>query len=98
MPTDAIIKNKAVFLFTMADCRPCKNFKPTFTEVSQMPEFFEVDFSMKDATQEPELANAMGIMSVPATVMLLDGQPVSMYPGELTKELFIEKIKNDLKV
>lgn len=73
-------------------CAPCKMIAPVIEELTTEFEG-KVDIYKLDTEDQPELAAAFGIQSIPSLLFIpVDGQPV-MAQGAIPKEAFIEQFK-----
>lgn len=61
-------------------CQPCKQLMPILEKVTND---FDGRFILVkiNVDEQPELAGAFGVQSIPFVVAMLDGQPVSQLPG-----------------
>lgn len=76
-------------------CSPCKAYAPVFEGVAT--ENPNVDFYHVDVDEEPELAQAFGVKSVPTTIFIPnDGSQPQSTPGALPKTKLSEMIKEVL--
>lgn len=78
-----------ILYFSTALCQPCKAFKPIVQEVAA-----ETGKSVQfiDAQQNKELANQYGISSVPAIVVLHNGQIVMRNVGAMSKQQLVNQL------
>lgn len=67
------MKNKTIVAFTATWCGPCKQLKPTITEVSDKFNVIHVDV---DA--EPDLAKQYGVMAVPTLVFVSEREDATI--------------------
>lgn len=56
--------------FTADWCVPCKQFAPVFEQVARQ---YDVDFYVIDVEQYPDVAQAHGVMSIPAVFAVNNG-------------------------
>ena len=90
---EAVKTGVSVVDFNATWCGPCKMLAPVLSEISEelgdQAHFYSVD-----TDENPQLAMEYGIMSIPAIVILKDGQKADMNVGFVPKEMlkaFIEK-------
>ncbi|HVM39393.1 MAG TPA: thioredoxin family protein [Acidimicrobiia bacterium] len=69
--------------FWAAWCGPCRTFGPVFEAASE--EHPDLVFAKVDTESEPELAGALGIMSIPTLMVFRDGILLYSQPGALPK-------------
>ena len=68
--------------FWAAWCGPCRMFAPTFGKASDKNP--DITFAKVDTEAEPQLAGALGIMSIPTLMVFRDGICVFNQPGALS--------------
>ena len=68
--------------FWAAWCGPCRMFAPTFGAASDKHP--DITFAKLDTEAEPQLAGALGIMSIPTLMVFRDGICVFNQPGALS--------------
>lgn len=71
-------------------CGPCRQFAPTYQEVSENHD--DVVFAKVDTEAEPEIASAVNIQSIPTLMAFRDGILVFAQPGALPKQALEEII------
>ncbi|QSB04211.1 thioredoxin [Natronoglycomyces albus] len=77
-------------------CGPCRQFAPTFQEVSDNHE--DIVFAKVDTEAEPEIAAAVNIQSIPTLMVFRDGILVFAQPGALPKEALEDLISQARKL
>ena len=86
-------KKVALIDFSATWCGPCKMLAPVLEEISgELGD--KVDFYNVDVDENPDLAMKYGITSIPALVILKEGNKADMQVGFAPKEhvvRFIEK-------
>jgi thioredoxin 1 len=86
-------------------CGPCRSFAPTFERVAAKHP--DLTFAKIDTEDQPELARAFGIRSIPTLMIFRDGVPLFAQPGALpeaaledlvrqARALDMAKVKADL--
>lgn len=84
--------NVAVIDFNATWCGPCRMLAPVLEEVSEdMKDVAE--FYSCDCDENTELAKKFGIMSIPAIVVLKNGEQAGMNVGFVPKEELVEFIQ-----
>lgn len=74
-------------------CGPCKMMAPHFEKASE--EIKGVKFGKVDVDGNQNTAAKFGVMSIPTTILLKDGQPVDVHTGALKLEDIKKKIKGN---
>lgn len=93
----AEVKEQKVALidFSATWCGPCKMIAPVLEEVSeQMSD--KVAFYNVDVDENPSLAQKYGIVSIPALVILKDGEKADMQVGFVPKDNIVAFINAQL--
>jgi len=76
-------------------CSPCKAYKPVYEAFAKENE--NVDFYSVDVDEEPELAQAFGVRSVPTTVFMpKNGSQPQTASGSLPKDKLNEIVSEIL--
>lgn len=87
-----LIKNGTVLVDFFAEwCGPCKMLGPVLEEVSE--QYPDIDFVKVNVDDNMDLAESLGIMSIPTVYLFKDGTPVAKMNGYRDKggvEAFIE--------
>jgi thioredoxin 1 len=76
-------------------CGPCRTFGPIFKAASEKHE--GIVFAKVDTEDQPELAGAFNIMSIPTIMAIRDNVILYAQPGSLPANVFedlIEGVKN----
>ena len=84
--------NLAVVDFSAVWCGPCNMLAPVMEELSGELEG-KASFYNVDVDENPELAKEYGIMSIPAILIMKNGQQVDMQIGFQPKESLKEAIE-----
>lgn len=81
-----------VFLDFWAEwCGPCRMFAPIFEAAAAKHP--DIVFGKVDTEDQPELAQAFGIRSIPTLMVFRDGVPVFGQPGMLPARVLEDLIK-----
>jgi len=84
--TDIIESNQTVLVdFWAPWCGPCQVFKPIFSEAAGRHE--DVVFATCNTEEQPEMASAFQIRSIPTLMAFRNGKVVFSQPGALPAEL-----------
>ncbi|RME77747.1 thioredoxin [Candidatus Woesearchaeota archaeon] len=87
-------KNSAVVIDFWAQwCGPCKVMLPI---VEKMHEEFGDKVAKCNVDEQPELAQSLGISSIPCFIFFKAGEEVHRHVGTMTEDEFREKIKTYL--
>jgi thioredoxin 1 len=65
-------------------CGPCKASAPALEDAAREFEG-EIAFVKVDIDQEPKLAEAYSVQSVPTFILIKDGQPVERFVGQVSR-------------
>lgn len=72
-------------------CPPCKQMNPIIEEIeAELP---DVKVEKIDIDNNPEVAQADGVMSIPTYVVLNDGKEVARIVGATSKSNLLQAIK-----
>ncbi len=75
-------ENDIVILdFWASWCGPCRSFAPIFEEVSE--QHTDVVFGKVNTEEQPELAQAFGVRSIPTVAVFREQIPIFSQPGML---------------
>ena len=90
---DAIDVPGIVFVkFSAKWCGPCKVYAPVFEKFAE--ENLDVKCYSVDCEESPELAEEHGIMSIPMTLVFVEGKFVKQRQGKLSPDQLLELSKN----
>lgn len=76
--------------FTANWCTPCKAYAPQYKQVSESRSDWE--FESIDIDENTDMAKQYGIMSIPATVLEVDGKLIAKYTGVLSVQQLNERL------
>lgn len=65
-------------------CGPCKMLAPIIAQIAEENE--DIVVGKVNVDEEPELAQAFGIQSIPTVILFKDGKPVKQSIGYTSKE------------
>lgn len=83
---------KTVLLDFYADwCGPCRMVSPLVDEIAEENE--ELLVGKINVDNEPELAQAFGVVSIPMLVVMKDGEVIDQSVGARPKEQILEMVK-----
>ena len=89
---DAIDVPGIVFVkFSAKWCGPCKVYAPVFEKFAE--ENPDVKCYSVDCEESPDLAEEHGIMSIPMTLLFVDGKFIKQRQGKLSEEQLLELAK-----
>ena len=85
--------DKPVLLDFYADwCGPCRMVAPIVDEIAQEnPQYLVGKINVDE---EPELAQAFGVMSIPMLAVIKDGKLVNQAVGARPKDSILDMLKN----
>ena len=97
---DLIEKNGIVMIDFWAEwCGPCKRFAPIFETASE--KHTDVVFAKVDTEEQPELAGAFGIRSIPTLMVFRDQvllfEQAGALPGQALDEILEQVKKLDME-
>lgn len=93
------VQEKAVSLidFSATWCGPCKMLAPVLEEVSEEMKD-SVSFYNIDVDENPDLAVKFGVTSIPALVVLKNGEKADMKVGFQPKAGIVNFIKSQISI
>lgn len=77
--------------FYTKTCGPCRALHPVLEEISK--EFSNIMITKVEVTQNPDLSQQFGVMSVPTVVFMKDSQVKHVERGFSTKENFRSTVR-----
>ena len=88
---EEIKKNSVVMLDFYADwCGPCRMVAPTVHEIAE--ERSDVTVGKINVDNDPDLAQAFGVMSIPTIVILKGGEEAARAVGVRTKQQLLDML------
>lgn len=88
---DTVRENETVIVDFWAEwCGPCRSFAPTFEAASERHP--DIVFAKVNTEEEPELADAFGIRSIPTLMVFRDEIILYAQPGALPPEVLEDLI------
>lgn len=88
---DVFSKGDVLVDFYTSSCAPCKALNPILEELSK--EFSTLRIAKVDVTENPEVSQQFGIMSVPTVIFMRNNQVKQVIRGLSTKETLKKMIK-----
>ena len=73
-------------------CGPCRMLLPIIEEVAQ--EQTEIKVCKINVTEQPELADKYGVMTIPTLILFKNGEEVKRTTGAIPKTEVLDFIKN----
>ncbi|MGI6202095.1 MAG: thioredoxin [Eubacteriales bacterium] len=77
-------------------CGPCRMLSPIIDEIAQEADSFKV--AKVNVDEQPELAQAFGVMSIPTLVVMKDGKVVDKAVGARPKAAIMAMVEQQLSV
>jgi len=81
---DTVRKGNVLLDFYTSTCMPCKMLSPILDEIEK--EFSTLKVAKIDVTQNPDMSQRFGVMSVPTVVLLVDSKVKEVSRGFSNKE------------
>lgn len=91
---DAIRKGNVLVDFYTTTCGPCRAMNPILEEISS--EFLNLKVAKIEVTQNPDLSQMFGVMSVPTIIFMKDCQVIQMVHGASKKETLRKMVTQHL--
>lgn len=88
-----ISKGNAVVDFWAEWCGPCKMLAPIFDEVAKEMKG-KAKFGKVNIESGQEIADNLGVMSIPTVIFFKDGEMVERFSGFVDKKKFAEMVKS----
>lgn len=94
MSTDQLGNGTHVIKFFADWCGPCRLYAPAFERVAaQNP---ELNFHAVDIDEDPTMKENFGVLSVPTTIILKDGEELGRMPGAKSTAILDTFVKSVL--
>lgn len=77
-------------------CQPCRMIAPILEQVAQ-EKVGQLKVAKLDVDDNPNIAQKLGVMSIPTMVMFKNGQEISRIVGYHPKNQLLQKIDQNLK-
>ncbi|MEB2835984.1 MAG: thioredoxin family protein [Desulfurococcales archaeon] len=95
---EILSKHRLVLLFFTASwCGPCISFMQTFREVAGRLADPRVFYGYVDVDSSYSLADRYNVKHIPSIVVIVDGKPVDVIIGSLSREKLEEKVRAYMK-
>lgn len=91
---DSIRKGNVLVDFYTTTCGPCKAMSPILEEISK--EFADLKVAKVEVTNNPDVSQMFGIMSVPTVIFMKDCQVKQVIRGFSTKEALKTMVKQNI--
>lgn len=96
--SDVLASTKPVLVDFYADwCGPCKMVLPVLDELSQMPEFSNVNIVKVNVDNSADIAQKYNVRGIPTLMLVQNGQVVATKSGTQTKEQLKAFINSNIK-
>jgi thioredoxin 1 len=83
---DVLAADKPVLVDLWAEwCAPCRAMEPAIEAVAKEFEG-RIDVAKLNVDENPEIAQSLGVMSIPTMMLFKNGQPVNRMVGLATKD------------
>ena len=87
-------KGNVLIVFYTSSCVPCRALNPILDEIAQ--EFNDLKIAKIDVTQNPEVTQMFGVMSLPTVIFMKDRKVKHVLRGLSTKETISSMIRNHI--
>lgn len=95
---EILSKYKVVFLyFTASWCGPCISFLQTFREVAGKHVHPKIFYGYVDVDASYSIADRYNVKHIPSIVVIVDGKPVDVIIGSMSREKLESKVKGYIK-
>ncbi|WEL19844.1 thioredoxin [Candidatus Nanohalococcus occultus] len=74
-------------------CGPCKQYAPTFKEVSEETE--GVKFGKIDMEAHQQLGTSLGVRALPTTIVMKNGEEVDRKSGAMSKQELLDFVEKN---
>lgn len=88
-------KGNVLIDFYTSSCVPCKALNPILDEIAQ--EFDDLKIAKIDVTQNPEMTQMFGVMSLPTVIFMKDRKVKRVLRGLSTKETISSMIRDHIE-
>ena len=91
---EAIRRGPVLLDFYTSTCGPCRTMNPILEEISK--EFSSLKVAKVEVTQNPEVSQMFGVMSVPTIILMQDCQVKQVIHGASSKESLKTMVKKHI--
>ena len=93
---DSVRKGSVLLDFYTNTCAPCKMLSPVLDEIEKS--FPTLKVAKIDVTQNPDMSQRFGVMSVPTVVLMVDSKVKEVSRGFSNKETLVSMVRKHVAV